>query len=587
MAVAAVAAGCQKAEIEDSGSATGEIFRIEAGIPETKTLFTPPTKVSWQADDCLAVVTNSGAPVRFTKSAEGNWFESDGFIPSEDVEYTYHALYPYSASVAYADGIMTGVEIPQTALQTGLGSTEHIDGALFGSAEASGTQSPSVNMRHLTTLLKIEVSNSYDEAVTLNSITVSTDAEGRRLSGIFDIDIETGALSIHPGAESSASASVSLETENAILEAGSSATFYLSANEFFVPADASLTVTVNGSKGVVTDVKHHAETLEFKAGTVNSTTVVYENAGLGRNEVTVTVNEDAESFNGIATGSQINVTGKAVAELDNISSLTYSLISRDGTRGEEQVADIEADGTFSITVDAAETLGGIAVRAEAEDGNSGETVVNTHVGYKYYVLEAQAAMGSYVQAANTIFFDSVNGKVYDYIAASEHQATVDVAFGGFNSAGGGYYRTVRLERLVAASLNSTSASDIDGYCPKTDWTDPYEAPLAVWAEFDTDSDDADRLSKFEEATVSEFNGDFESIVYSTSVGKNDVKNHSTVAQTIAVLKTASSAEPENIMVFENTAGKNVLVTFDAMQTEDETAGICNSSIFTFRAKVEL
>ena len=127
MAVAAVAAGCQKAEIEDSGSATGEIFRIEAGIPETKTLFTPPTKVSWQADDCLAVVTNSGAPVRFTKSAEGNWFESDGFIPSEDVEYTYHALYPYSASVAYADGIMTGVEIQQTALQTGLGSTEHID----------------------------------------------------------------------------------------------------------------------------------------------------------------------------------------------------------------------------------------------------------------------------------------------------------------------------------------------------------------------------------------------------------------------------------------------------------------------------
>ena len=304
--------------------------------------------------------------------------------------------------------------------------------------------------------------------------------------------------------------------------------------------------------------------------------------------LTIVINEPEESFNGVETGSTVTVTGIATAVKDNISSFECTVISRDGSEAEPYDVELGADGSFTITAEAVETLAGMRIYGTTDDGRDQTADIDIHVGYRYYVFEAQASTNQYTLAENRIFFDSVNGKIYDYVTAFANQSTVDVAFGGFSSTDpDGYFRSVRCERVKANSLSSTSASGTAGYRPKTDWTDPYDAPIAVWAEFDTQSDDADRLAKFEEATVSEFSRDFTPIDYSTSGGKNDAKNYSTAAQTIAVLKASSSVEPENIMVFENTAGKNVLVTFDAMQTEDETAGICNSSIFTFKAKVEL
>ena len=582
LAVAAVSASCQKTELGDDGSTTapgGEgTFRLEAGIPETKTVFTPPTKVAWEDSDELAVVANSGTPVKFVKTPEGNWFESDGFTPEEGTDYTYYALYPYSASVAFADGVMSGVEIPETSQQNGPESTAHIKGALFGSAKAAGTEVPSVSMQHLTTLLKIDVTNNYGEAIALNSITVSTDDEGQQLSGTFDVDTETGALSLHPG--SSSSASVVLETQNVTIEAGNSATFYIAAKEFSVPVGASLTVTVDADKGIVADVRNYDAQMDFKAGTVNSTSFEYKK----NNEVTITVNEDEESFNGIAAGASIPVSGTVSAGQGGIASLTYTLISRDGAEGETADAVLAGDA-FSFSVSAEETLGSIRLTATAEDGKVAETVIETHVGYKFLHLEAQASTNQNTLKSNTVFFDSSNGKIYDYETAFANQSTVDVAFAGWNSTGNSF-KTIRLDRLAANALSSTNAASTEGYRPNSDWDEPlYDAPLAAWKTFDK-TNDTERLAAFDEAKVSDFSGDFESIDYSTSGGKNDAKNHSAAIQTIATLYE-SSTETESIMVFENTAGKNVLVVFRELVASDATDRINNETVFAIEAKVEL
>lgn len=107
LAIAAMAVSCQEAELENNGAANnGEVFRIEVPISETKTVYTPPTKVTWATGDEITVIVNDTDANKFTNS-EGNYFETTEFIPEAGTEYTYHAFYPYSSFVKSIDEAIT------------------------------------------------------------------------------------------------------------------------------------------------------------------------------------------------------------------------------------------------------------------------------------------------------------------------------------------------------------------------------------------------------------------------------------------------------------------------------------------------
>ena len=282
LAIAAMAVSCQEAELENNGAANnGEVFRIEVPISETKTVYTPPTKVTWATGDEITVIVNDTDANKFTNS-EGNYFETTEFIPEVGTEYTYHAFYPYSSfvtSVDEAGKTDTWISVPSTASasQNGLNSTAHVQGVLYGDGTATGTDAPVIDMKHLTALLKIDVTNNYSEAITLRSITVSTNAAGQYLSGRFDVNLNDGTLTPNSEQVDRCVSSSTLGISDGILEAGATASFYLSTTEFTVPVGSTLTISAESDKGTAEDVRTYQQEMAFAAGTVNNTTFSFEN----------------------------------------------------------------------------------------------------------------------------------------------------------------------------------------------------------------------------------------------------------------------------------------------------------------------
>lgn len=285
LAIAAMAVSCQEAELENSNTANnGEVFRISAALPETKTTLDPETlNVAWESSDELTVIVNSNNAYKFT-NAGGDIFEASD-VALEDGTNTFHVLYPYSEYVSSVDenGVTCGksgskayVSIPSEASekQVGLDNVDHVKGVMHGYATVSSSEdTPSITMHQLTALLKIDVTNSYGEAIDVKSVTVSTDAEGELLSGTFYINLENGT--VESSGANHTHDYTTLEVTDGQIPAGETATFWVSANPFKVPAGAKLVISVNAEQGVVTDERTYSEELDFVAGTVNSTSFEY------------------------------------------------------------------------------------------------------------------------------------------------------------------------------------------------------------------------------------------------------------------------------------------------------------------------
>ena len=322
MVITAMAVGCQEAELENGAISNGEVFKISAALPETKTAFDPDGyQVAWEADDELTVIINSNDAYKFTKSADANDFEATGVSLQEGVN-TYHVLYPYNSHVQEVDaeGFTSGngqkryVSIPdQTAeTQATVDNTDHIKGVMYGYTTADISETPSIQMHQLTTLLKIAVTNSSAEAIEVQSITVSTDAPDQYLSGTFFINLETGE--VESSGEGYTDNYTTLEVSNGRIEAGATGTFWVSSNPFSVPVGSTLTIAVGTDKGSVSDERTYQENIDFQAGTVNSASFEYSEPDAIEH---ITVAAFLEKS--VSATTYYELTGK----ISNISNSTY------------------------------------------------------------------------------------------------------------------------------------------------------------------------------------------------------------------------------------------------------------------------
>ena len=322
MAITAMAVGCQEAELENGAISNGEVFKISAALPETKTAFDPDGyQVAWEADDELTVIINSNDAYKFTKSADANDFEATGVSLQEGVN-TYHVLYPYNSYVQEVDakgftsrdGKKTYVSIPdQTAeTQATVDNTDHIKGVMYGYTTANISETPSIQMHQLTTLLKIAVTNSSAEAIEVQSITVSTDASDQYLSGTFFINLKTGE--VESSGEVYTDNYTTLEVSNGRIEAGATGTFWVSSNPFSVPVGSTLTIAVGTDKGSVSDERTYQEKIDFQAGTVNSASFEYSEPDAIEH---ITVAAFLEKS--VSATTYYELTGK----ISNISNSTY------------------------------------------------------------------------------------------------------------------------------------------------------------------------------------------------------------------------------------------------------------------------
>ena len=433
LAIAAMAVSCQEAELENNGAANnGEVFRIEAPISETKTTFTEPYSVEWASDDELSVIINSADGYKFTKSSQGDYFETTEFTPDAGASYTYDVIYPYNSALhQVVDGFTTGfVEIPVRAgvaqIQSETGNTDHVKGPLYGHAVVEGGESPVIAMLHLSTLFKITVTNPSSEAITIQSITLSADDENANLCGTFYVNTQTGEL--NPSGSKYVSNATTLSVKDGTIAAnGAKGEFWIVTAPFAVNEGSNLTITILAEEGEIEIVKPaDAGGWNFEAGKINSTEVTFKGAE-AVDYMTVT-----EALS--ATG-KVNVEGIVMAKNAKSYILadetSYVLAYRNASPDEVNVGDrVRISGEMSEFNDMAQITSPIVV----------STVSHSEVSYpEPEILGADAA---------------------DALVASPEQKYIQ--FTGMLNISGSYYN-VTIDGASSVGSISYPADDLSEY----------------------------------------------------------------------------------------------------------------------------
>lgn len=348
MAITAMAVGCQEAELENGAISNGEVFKISASLPETKTIFDPADKsVAWETNDALTVFVNSNEVYKFTKSAEGNDFEATG-VKLQDGVNTFFAIYPYSEELK---GVSNGetknfIPIPVkhnvAQVQSVSGNTDHIKGVMYGTGESTDGASPVIQMHQLTSLFKILVNNPGQSPIHVQSIEFSTDAPDAVLSGTFYVS-DNGE--IRGSGDQYVASSTILTVTDGTVDAGATGEFWLATTPFTVPEGSKVIVTILADEGEVTvERTAPAGGWNFEAGTVNTMKdVVYEGA---ETIEYMTVSELLAAVSEMQDGSEVNVEGIVAAKnarsyilIDEANQSEYILAYKNSEPSDVKIGD--------------------------------------------------------------------------------------------------------------------------------------------------------------------------------------------------------------------------------------------------------
>lgn len=248
---------CQKEFVDQTTLASEPNFELFARPVTTKTA-NNDLDTKWVANDAINVFhaeagsTEYVSDGKFTvKDIETGRF--DGKVStslSADKSYDWYAFYPYTSQITTPDNTASGYcyigsrsDASQT--QTGDNNMFHICGSnypLYGIAKnVNASDVPSIQMQHLTSVIKIVVTNSTEEELTLNSVSFTAE---ENISGQFYIafNSETPKYTSadHP------SKTANLTVSDVKVAAKATATVYMAIKPFTAKTGSTLKLAVNG-----------------------------------------------------------------------------------------------------------------------------------------------------------------------------------------------------------------------------------------------------------------------------------------------------------------------------------------------------
>lgn len=294
---------CTK-EIENPAEgqeSAGIPFEITASAVETKTV-NEDMGTAWKAGDKLSVFhveagqTALGSNDQFAISADdlaSKVFKGTlASAPAAGKSYDWHAFYPYNekySSTKLQDGLIgyttygatCNSGTVSTALkQNGNDSMAHLAGdkfPLYGTVSGvAADEAVSVGMKHLMSVIELEVANNASDAVTVTEVQFSAPVY---LVGSFYYDTVNDEYEISGESYCSKTAKLSVASAEPIAKGGK-AKFYLAV----VPAtieEGEISMTVTTDKGTCVKTKTLAsgnaeDDLVLKAGMIRKMTFAYD-----------------------------------------------------------------------------------------------------------------------------------------------------------------------------------------------------------------------------------------------------------------------------------------------------------------------
>lgn len=275
---------CQKELVDQTTPASEPNFELFAQPVTTKTA-NDGLDTKWVAKDAINVFhAEAGSTLyvsdnQFTvKDIETGRF--DGTVSeslSADKSYDWYAFYPYTSLITTPDNTASGycyigsrADASQT--QTGDDNMSHICGSnypLYGIAKnVNASDVPSIQMQHLTSVIKIVVTNSTEEELTLNSVSFTAEED---ISGQFYIAFNSETPKYTSASFPSKTAN--LTVSDVKVAANAKATVYMAIKPFTAKAGSTLKLAVNGYektrtlKNDITFTAGHIKPLNFNYDT--------------------------------------------------------------------------------------------------------------------------------------------------------------------------------------------------------------------------------------------------------------------------------------------------------------------------------
>lgn len=254
---------CQKELVDQTTPASEPNFELFAQPVTTKTA-NNGLDTKWVAKDAINVFhaeagsTAYDSDGRFTvKDIETGRF--DGTVStslSADKSYDWYAFYPYTSQITTPGEKTAGwVTVGGTSqTQTGNGSRAHLAGEscpLYGIASnVASDKVPSISMSHLTSVIKVSVTNNSGEDLTVSSVSFTGTED---IVGTYYINFAASPVAYKSSGNAYVSSTASLTVSNGeALANGSSADFYIALKPFTAKTGSTLKLAVNGYEKTLT-----------------------------------------------------------------------------------------------------------------------------------------------------------------------------------------------------------------------------------------------------------------------------------------------------------------------------------------------
>lgn len=268
---------CQKELVDQTTPASEPNFELFAQPVTTKTA-NNGLDTKWVANDAINVFhAEAGSTLyvsdnQFTvKDIETGRF--DGTVSkslSADKSYDWYAFYPYTSQISTPDNTASGYcyigsrsDASQT--QTGDNNMSHICGSnypLYGIAKnVNASDVPSIQMQHLTSVIKIVVTNSTEEELSLNSVSFTAE---ENISGQFYIAFNSETPKYTSAGHPSKTANLTVSDVKVAPKA--KATVYMAIKPFTAKTGSTLKLAVNGYEKTLT-LKND---ITFSAGNIKT-----------------------------------------------------------------------------------------------------------------------------------------------------------------------------------------------------------------------------------------------------------------------------------------------------------------------------
>lgn len=277
---------CSKDNTETFDKPKGYEFELYAA-PQTRTEV-DGLDMKWSANDAMNVfhaptgTTNYSSNDQFTL-AEIESGRFTGLITDTEFDpngtYDWYAVYPYSkymASPAESNSgsyFTVGSEAGSAQQQTGIDNQAHISGEnipLYGTATGV-TGSPNLQMHHITTLFRINVTNSGSADLNVTSITLTSASEN--LIGTYYFDITGAEPVLTSSGDNYVSKTAALNVTDGVVAPEATGSFYLATRAFTAPEGEQLTLAVTANGETVEKVATLSKETTFAAGKINKLNV--------------------------------------------------------------------------------------------------------------------------------------------------------------------------------------------------------------------------------------------------------------------------------------------------------------------------